>query len=195
MPPKPAAKTAAKPAAKAAAPKAAAKPAAKAAAPKAAAPTGNGAYVKGLGAADVDAVKAIFAVAGKITDVRLRRNKFALVHFENAAGVAAAISKFNGKDVKGAKLSVVAAKAGPKVDARLTSKVVFVTPIFAQATCRKQVRALFATCGKVAKLKTYRNNFAFVYFADAASAKKCLAEKNGATFNGRKITVKPSVRQ
>jgi hypothetical protein len=193
MPPKPAAKTAAKAAAKPAAKPAAAKPAA-AAPKKAAAPAGNGVYVKGLGDASVQDATAIFGAAGKVTDVRLRRNKYAIVHFDNAAAVKRAVDTFNNKDVKGNKPSVVAAKSGPKADKHVGSSVVFVSPLFRQGTSKKQVRELFAPCGKIAKVHTYRNNFAFIYFADAAAAQKAIKDKNGATFNGKKLLVKASVK-
>jgi RNA recognition motif-containing protein len=213
MPPKAAPKPAAKPAAKAAAP--AAKPAAKAAAAPAAKPAakqatqaapaakaapkaavqagaGNGVYVKGLGPADVDAVKAIFAAAGNVVDVRLRRNKFAIVFFDNAAAVKKAVDTFNNKEVKGHTLSVAAAKAGPKV--QKSTATVFIAPLFRQNTTRNQIRAIFEGCGKITKLRTYRTNFAYVTFENAAAAQKAIASKNGQTFRNKKLTVKQSTR-
>jgi len=202
---KPAAKAApaAKPAAKAAAGKAApaAKPAAKVAAPAPAAASkpaaaGNGVYVRGLGDASVEAVKAIFAPAGNVADVRLRRNKFAIVFFEATASVKKAIDAFNGKDVKGHEVSVVAAKSAPKARKNLASATtVFVSPLFRQNTTRAQIRGIFEGCGKITKLRTYRNNFAFVTFDSAANAAKAIKEKNGATFRAKKLLVKASIRK
>ena len=207
--PKPAAKKAAapaaKPAAKQAAPaKAAAKPAAKQAAPaKAAAKpaaskpvsSGNGVYVKGLGNADVDAVKALFANAGAISQVRLRRNKFALVFFESAASVKKAVDSFNNKTVQGQTITVSAAKTSPKADAHEGSKTVFASPLFRTNTTRNQMRAVFEGCGKITKLRTYRGNYAFVTFDTAAAAAKAVQSKNGQTFHNKKMLVKLSTRK
>eukprot|EP01098_Paradermamoeba_levis_P010298 TRINITY_DN4324_c0_g4_i1.p2 TRINITY_DN4324_c0_g4~~TRINITY_DN4324_c0_g4_i1.p2 ORF type:complete len:219 (+),score=50.09 TRINITY_DN4324_c0_g4_i1:89-745(+) len=211
--PKPAAKAAApaaKPAAKAAAPAAkpaakaaakaapAAKPAAKAAAPAPAvkAAAGNGVYVRGLGDAGVDAVKAIFAPAGNVADVRLRRNKFAIVFFEATASVKKAIDAFNGKDIKGHPVTVVSAKSAPKpAKSGANATTVFVSPLFRQNTTRAQIRGIFEGCGKITKLRTYRNNFAFVTFDSAANAAKAIKEKNGATFRNKKLLVKASIRK
>lgn len=208
--PKPAAKAApaAKPAAKAAAP--AAKPAAKAAAKAApaakvaakaapAAPVkataGNGVYVRGLGDAGVDAVKALFAPAGNVADVRLRRNKFAIVFFEAAGSVKKAIDSFHTKEIKGREVTVVAAKSAPKAASKVSATTVFVSPLFRQNTTRAQIRGIFEGCGKITKLRTYRNNFAFVTFDSAASATKAITSKHGSTFRNKKLLVKASVRK
>jgi len=189
----PAAKPAAKPAGKAAP---AAKPAAKAAAaaPAVKAAAGNGVYVRGLGDAGVDAVKAIFAPAGNVADVRLRRNKFAIVFFETTASVKKAIDSFNGKEVKGREVTVVSAKSAPKAR-RTTSATVFVSPLFRQNTTRAQIRGIFEGAGKIIKLRTYRSNYAFVTFDSAASAAKAIQAKNGATFRNKKLLVKASIRK
>ena len=193
--PKPAAKATkapAKPADKPAAAKPAAekKPAAKAPA----AGAGNGVYVKGLGDANVEAVTGIFAAAGDVSGVRLRRNKYALVWFANGASVKKAVDTFNNKELKGKTLSVAAAKSGPKADNKGASKVVFVAPIFRGNTTRDQAKALFAGCGKIAKLRTYRNNSAFVYFSSSAEAQKAVKDKDGQTFKNVKLRVKLSAR-
>ena len=197
--PKPAAKAtkAAAPAPKAAAPapKEAAKPAPapeKKAAPAASA--GNGVYVKNLGDAGVESVTAIFSAAGAVSGVRLRRNKYAIVFFQQAASVKKAIETFNGKDLKGQKLSVVAAKSGAKADKKADSKVVFVAPIFRGNTTKAQAKALFAGCGKITKMRTYHNNCAFVYFDSAAAAQKAVKDKDGQTFKNNKLRVKLSGR-
>lgn len=206
---KPAAKAQAKTVAKAAAPapKAAApKPAAPAAAPKpaaAAAPkvekkaavttsAANGVYVKNWGQGSVADATATFGAAGKVAKVQLRRGKYALVFFENAAAVKKAIDTFNGKEVNGTVVSVSAAKTAPKADAHEGSASVFVGPIFRESTTRKEIFELFAGL-KVKKLRVYRQNHAFVFFENAAAAAKAM-EKNGAEFHGKKLTVKPSVR-
>jgi hypothetical protein len=201
MPAKAAPKTVAKPAApKAAAKPAVAKPAAaapKAAAPKAAAPkaaVGNGIYVKGLGEADAATISALFeAKCGKVTNVQVRKGKYAQVFFDNAASVKKATETFNNKEVKGNLVTVSAAKSGPKAVAA-EAKTVFVSPIFAASTTRKQVFALFAGCGKVIRLRTYHNNSAFVYFESAAAAQKAIKDKNGTEYQNKKLLVKGSVR-
>lgn len=184
------AKKAAAPAPKAAT-KAAA-PAAKAAAPKVAAPTGNGIYVKNWGVENAAAAKAAFEVAGPITNVQIRRKKYALVFFENPAAAQKAITTFNGKEVCGTTVSVVSAKTTPKIAKK--TEVVCVRPIFRSNTTRKAVFDLFKSCGKVAKLRAYRNNTAFVYFTDAAAAQKAVETVNGQEFHQAKLTVKPSTR-
>lgn len=188
------AKKAASPAPKAASPKAAA-PAAKAAAPKvAAAPAGNGVYVKNWGVENAAAAKAAFEVAGPVTNVQIRRKKYALVFFENSAAAAKAVATFNNKEVCGTTVTVVAAKTTPKVNAHEGTQVVCVRPIFRSNTSRKAVMDLFKECGKVTKLRTYKNNSAFVYFADAAAAAKAVSTVNGKEFHQVKLAVKPSVR-
>jgi RNA recognition motif-containing protein len=219
MPPKASPKPAAKPAAKAAAPAAkAAAPAAKQApakqapakvaaaktaapAAKAAAPAakpavaGNGVYVKGLGQASVDAIKTIFQAAGTITNVRVRRNKYAIVFFETQASVKKAIDQFNGKEVQGKEVSVTSAKAAPKTTNTTDAVTVFVSPVFRQNATRNQVREVFKNCGKITKLRTYRTNHAFVTFDSAAAAQKAIKDVNGTTFRNKKLLVKASIRR
>jgi len=217
MPPKASPKPAAKPAAKAAAPAAKTAPASKQApakqAPAKTAPAkttpqpkpaatsaakpavaGNGVYVKGLGLASVDAIKTIFQSAGTITNVRVRRNKYAIVFFENQASVKKAIDQFNGKEVQGRELSVTSAKAAPK-STSAEPVTVFVSPIFRQNTKRNQVREVFKNCGKIVKLRTYRTNHAFVTFDSTAAALKAIKDINGTTFRNKKLLVKASVRR
>jgi RNA recognition motif-containing protein len=212
--PKPAVKPAAKPAAKAAAPapkqaapakqapakaapaKQAAAPQPKAAAAKpAAASSGNGIYVKGLGQASVDEVKALFAAAGNVTNVRLRRNKYAIIFFDNAAASKKAIDQFNNKDVKGHTVTVTSAKAAPTTSKTQDTVTVFVSPLFRQNTTRNQVREVFKNSGKITKLRTYRNNYAFVTFDSAASAAKAVKDVNGTVFRNKKLLVKPAIRR
>ncbi len=210
MPPKAAAAPAKAPAAKAAAkaapapkaaapaPKAAApaaKAAAPAAAPKKAAATSNsnGVYVKNWGQGSVADATATFSAAGKVANVQIRRGKYALVFFENAAGVKKAVDSFNGKEVNGTTVIVTAAKTAPKADKHENSSVVFVGPIFRENTTRKELFALFAG-SKIVKLRTYEHNFAYVYLDSAAAAQKVIKEKNGTTFHGKVLTVKASTR-
>mmetsp|Transcript_53654 Transcript_53654/g.61589 ORF Transcript_53654/g.61589 Transcript_53654/m.61589 type:complete len:240 (-) Transcript_53654:86-805(-) len=211
MPPKaaaPAAKPAAKAAAKAPAPKAAAPvkaaaPAAKTAAPAAAAPkvekkavaagSSNGVYVKNWGQGSVADATAAFAAAGKVTRAQIRRGKYALVFFENAASVKKAVDSFNGKEVCGATVNVAPAKTSPKADSHDATSVVFVGPIFRESTTRKQIFDLFAG-SKIVKLRTYRQNYAYLYFDSAAAAQKAIKEKNGTEFKGKTLTVKASTR-
>jgi RNA recognition motif-containing protein len=195
MPPKAAAKA---PAAKSA-PKAAAKPAEKkpeAAKPKASSATSasNGVHVKNWGKDGVDAAKTLFAGCGNVVDVKLRRGKYCLVWFDNSAAVKKAVDSFNGKELKGRQLSVAPAKSAPQADAHQNSTVVFAQPIFREATTRKQIFKLFSGAGKIAKLRTYRNNCAYVYFDSAAAAAKAIKDLNGTQFAGKPLTVKASTR-
>lgn len=205
MPPKAAAAPAKAPAAKVAAkaapaPKAAA-PAAKAAAPAAAAPkkaaaatsNSNGVYVKNWGQGSVADATAAFSAAGKVSHVQIRRGKYALVFFENSAAVKKAVDSFNGKEVNGTTVIVTAAKTAPKTDKHDASSVVFVGPIFRENTTRKQLFEFFAG-SKIVKLRRYEHNYAYVYLDSAATAQKVIKEKNGATFHGKVLTVKPSTR-
>lgn len=196
---KPAAKAAA-PAPKAAAPKAAA-PAPKAAAPapkpaekKPAAAATNGVYAKNWGHGSAEAAAKVFGAAGKVVSVRVRRGKFAQVWFDSAAAVKKAIDTFNGKEVDGKTLAVAAAKSAPKPKASEGSATIFVKPIFRESTTRKQVLEHFATAGKIVKLRTYRQNYAYIFFESAAAAQKALKEKNGSELKGKKLTVKASAR-
>jgi RNA recognition motif-containing protein len=211
MPPKAAAAPAKAPAAKAAAkaapapkaaapaPKAAA-PAAKAAAPaaapkKAAAATSNsnGVYVKNWGQGSIADATAAFSAAGKVSHVQIRRGKYALVFFENSAAVKKAVDSFNGKEVNGTTVIVTAAKTAPKTDKHDASSVIFVGPIFRENTTRKQLFEFFAG-SKIVKLRRYEHNYAYVYLDSAATAQKIIKEKNGATFHGKVLTIKPSTR-
>ena len=191
------AKAASAPAPKAAAPKAAApKPAEKKAeAPKAKAAVGNGVYVKNWGNDGSDVAKAVFGTAGKITSVAVRRGKYALVWFEKSAAATKAISSFNNKEINGNVVEVSAAKTQPKADQADGSSVVFVSPIFRESTTRKTILSAFATSGKILKLRTYRQNFAFVYFDSSAAAQKAIKDKNGSDFLGHKLEVKLSTRK
>ena len=186
------AKAAPAPAPKAAAPKPAEK---KADAPKAKAATGNGVYVKNWGQDGSDVAKAVFGTAGKITSVTVRRGKFALVWFENSAAATKAISSFNNKEINGNVVEVSAAKTQPKPDKTEGSSVVFVSPVFRESTTRKTILSAFATSGKILKLRTYRQNNAYIYFDSPAAAQKAIKDKNGAEFQGHKLEVKLSTRK
>ncbi|KAG5470473.1 hypothetical protein LSCM1_01717 [Leishmania martiniquensis] len=199
-PVKPTTKAAPKPGAKAPSPKAVApKPVAKAA-PKAAAPaaraasgTSNGVYVKNWGTGSVADATAVFAAAGKVSKVQLRRHRYALVFFETPAAVKKAIDLFNEKEVLGQTVLVVPAKTSPKPDAHENSACVFVSPIFRPSTTKEQVMDLFAGV-KVQRLRMYRQNYAYVYLDSPAAAKKFVEEKNGAEFRGHKLRVALSAR-
>jgi RNA recognition motif-containing protein len=201
MPPKAAAKPAAKAPAKAApAPKTAAKVAPKTAAPaptpaapkaKAPAAASNGIYVKNWGSGSVADAKATFQAAGAVSAARIRRNKYALVWFDSAAAVKKAVESFNGKELFGSTVTVTSAKAAPKPDKHENTSVVHVSPIFRQQTTRKEILAAFPGAKK---LRTYRNNYAYVYYESAAAAQKALKEKHGAEFKGHKLSVKMSTR-
>lgn len=190
--------------AKKATPKAAApaKAATKAAAPQAAAPkkaaapqgAGNGVYVSKWGTENAEAAKAAFSACGAITSVQIRRNKFALVFFETAAGAKKAIDSFNGKNVCGTTVTITPAKTSPKKDAHEGTSVVFVGPYFAESTPRKVLIDLFKGAGKIQKVRTYANHTAFVYYDNAASASKAVKDLNGKELNQKTLTVKPSVR-
>eukprot|EP01084_Bolivina_argentea_P250143 419020_1 len=186
------AKAAPKPAAKAAAPPA--KPVEKKAeAKKAPAGTSNGVYVKNWGGECVETAKTVFGAAGKVQSVQLRRNKYCIVFFDNAASAKKAVDTFNNKDIRGRTLQVVAAKTSPKADKHANSAVVFVAPIFRESTTRKQIFEFFGSCGKVLKLRTSRQNGAYISFDSSASANKAAA-KNGSEFMGKNLRVSLSTR-
>eukprot|EP00388_Colpodella_angusta_P039201 GDKK01046668.1.p2 GENE.GDKK01046668.1~~GDKK01046668.1.p2 ORF type:complete len:193 (-),score=79.05 GDKK01046668.1:61-639(-) len=155
---------------------------------------GNGVYVKNWGVEDAAAAKAAFEVAGPISTVQIRRRKYALVFFENSAAAKKAIDTFNGKEVAGTTVTVVPAKTTPKKNAHEGTSVVSVSPIFRSNTSRKAVLELFKNSGKVIKLRTYKNNSAYVYFDSSASAAKAVKDVNGKEFHQVTLSVKPSVR-
>lgn len=203
------AKNAPKPAAKAASPKAAAakapapKPAAKAAAPKAAAPkaaapraasgSSNGVYVKNWGTGSVADATNVFSAAGNVVKVQLRRHRYAIIFFDNAAAVKKAIDLFNDKEVLGQKVQVLPAKTSPKPDARENSTCVFVSPIFRASTTKKQIMELF-TGVKVLRVRAYRQNFVYAFLDSPAAAKKFVEEKNGKEFRGHTLRVALSAK-
>ncbi|RNF02083.1 RNA-binding protein, partial [Trypanosoma conorhini] len=61
----------------------------------------HGVYVKNWGQGSVDDAKAVFSGAGNVVGVRVRRRRYAIVFFENAAAVKKAIDLFNEKEVMG----------------------------------------------------------------------------------------------
>lgn len=190
----PAPKKAAEPAPKkAAAPAPAAQPAA---APKTQKVTGagNGVYVKHWPHDSCDVARSMFQGCGKVIAVRVRRGKFAIVWFDNAAAVKKAVDTFDNKTVKGNKLSVAPAKASPPAPITDAATSIFVSPIFRSTTSRKQLSEKFAAFGKVTKIRTYRHNFGFVYFDSNASAQKAVKEMNGKPIANRKVLVKLSRR-
>eukprot|EP00757_Euglenozoa_sp_SAG-D1_P011013 gene11013-3314_t len=209
-------KPAAKPVAKAA------KPAAKAApAKKATGGASNGIYIKNLDFPGIDnaAVKELFTSAGKIDAVKLRRNKYAIVWFNDAAGQKKALD-FNGKTLKGKKITVSAStKAKPAgvihgvtlynhdyvllliclphyAALNSTATTVFVNNLSKNAK-KTQVSELFKDAGKIVKIKTYKNKTAggcgFIYFESNAAAGKAL-KQTGSVFMSQKLDVKLSVR-
>ncbi|RNE98870.1 putative NRBD1, partial [Trypanosoma rangeli] len=135
----------------------------------------------------------IFSSAGNVVGVRVRRRRYAIVFFENVAAVKKAIDLFNEKEVMGSVVSVVPAKTTPKPDPHENSSVVFVSPIFRASTTKQQIRELFAGL-KVLRLRTYRNNYAYVYLDSPAAAQKVVKEKNGAEFRGKQLRVALSTR-
>lgn len=205
MPPKAAPKAAPKPAApakKAPAPSKAPEKKAPAAAekkpeapkPKAATPSCNGIHVKNWGKGSSEDASKLFANCGKVTDVRIRRNHYALVWFDNAAAVKKAVDTFNNKEIDGKALQVAPAKSTPVPPKINTSMTVFVKPIFRDNTTRAQLRELFGGCGKIIKITQLHLNKAFVYFDSVAAAQKAIKEKNGFVFRNKTLTVKPSIR-
>nr|CCC95921.1 unnamed protein product [Trypanosoma congolense IL3000] len=195
-------------ASKAAAPKPAAS---KAAAPKAAAPaptpkgaakgskgrpapgSRTGVYVKNWGTGSVADVKQIFGAAGKITSVQIRRRRYALVFFENAAAVKKAIDLFNEKEIMGSLVTVVPAKTAPKPDPHEGSSVVFLSPVFRESTKPEKVKELFGGM-KVLRIRMYRQNYAYVYLDSPEAALRAVKEKNGTLFCGKKLQVALSTR-
>lgn len=200
---KPAAKVAAAPKAAAPAPKAAA-PAPKAAAPKvAAAPkeakaraTGNqnGVYVKNWGTGSVQNATEVFAAAGKVVSVQVRRHRYAIIFFDAPAAVKKAIDLFHEKEVLGSVVTVVPAKTSPRADPHEGSSVVFVAPICRESVKPKEViQGLFAGY-KVMRLRIYKGQYAYVYLDSPAAALKIIKEKSGSEFHGKNLTIKLSTR-
>nr|AAB81433.1 RNA binding protein [Trypanosoma brucei] len=172
------------------APKAAAAKEAKA---RPAAGTHNGVYVKNWGQGSVTDATRIFSAAGKVVSAQIRRRRYAIIFFENAAAVRKAIDLFNEKEVLGAKVTVSPAKTSPKPDPHEGSSVVFLSPIFRMSTTNGQIRELF-TGMRVLRIRTYRQNYAYVYLDSAAAAQKFVKEKNGTEFRGKKLRVALSTR-
>ncbi|RNF10013.1 RNA binding protein-like protein [Trypanosoma conorhini] len=93
----------------------------------------------------------------------------------------------------GSVVTVVPAKTSPKPDPHENSSVVFVSPIFRASTTKQQIRELFAGL-KVLRLRTYRNNYAYVYLDSPVAAQKVVKEKNGVEFRGKQLRVALSTR-
>eukprot|EP01062_Namystynia_karyoxenos_P009546 TRINITY_DN1337_c0_g1_i2.p3 TRINITY_DN1337_c0_g1~~TRINITY_DN1337_c0_g1_i2.p3 ORF type:complete len:265 (+),score=141.50 TRINITY_DN1337_c0_g1_i2:99-797(+) len=203
MPAKKPAGKAAKPAAKAA------KPAAKQAAPAAKAPsapasTGKSVYIKNLAFPGLshETVKAAFKSCGNVSQVQLRRKKYCILHFNDAAAAGKA-KELNGKTVKGSKITVEAAKKGPEPARSEYCTSVFVGGLskMPRKDARAALKKQFTQCGNVVKIRTYSESsgmHAFVYFADNAAAKKAVTTMDRQSlskpFGKRPIQVAYSIR-
>ena len=200
----PKAATAAKPSGKAAPAPATGKkqvvpaPAAKAAAPAtAAAPTSKkdtaGVYIKGIGAGlDLEAIKKVFKAAGNIIAARRRGDKYAIVWFDSQGAAKKAIETFHNKPIQGNKVTVAAAKAAPPRDRAEYCKTLFLNNVNPSQT-RLQIREALKGYGEIVKIRQ-RGTFAFVYFNDVKSAVKARNEVNGKKFFGRFVEAKLSIR-
>eukprot|EP00992_Anisonema_acinus_P015438 TRINITY_DN9752_c0_g2_i1.p1 TRINITY_DN9752_c0_g2~~TRINITY_DN9752_c0_g2_i1.p1 ORF type:complete len:296 (+),score=69.80 TRINITY_DN9752_c0_g2_i1:70-957(+) len=179
-PAKPAAKVSAKSAAKAA-PKAAAPAPPKAAPPKPKpAPSkkaGIGVCVRGLDFEGLchETVKEAFPQSGKITEVRLRHGKYVLLFYSSADAAQKAL-EFNGKTVKGCKVTVESLKqATPTRPREEYCSTLFVGELPGGVT-KNQIRAHFSSAGKILKVRYYeKQHHGFVYFSNNAEAKKAMA--------------------
>jgi len=196
-------KAAAKPAAKAAQP--AAKPAAKAAPAKAApaakkATAANkgsdaGVYIKNLNGPDVttEQIKSLFGSCGKITEIRLRRNKYVLVFFDNQNAAKKAL-EFNGKQMKGNKISVELAKSKSHRKREEYATTAFIGHL-PGCTSKKHLSELCKPFGTIIRIRNYRaKRHAFVYFQDVAAANKAVQALNGKEYHQTKLSAKLSVR-
>lgn len=197
MPPK-ASKNAPKPANNKSSPTTKSAPPAKkpAAAPKAAPrPAGNhnGVYVKNWGTGSVAEATEVFQKAGKVLSAQIRRHRYAIVFFDNAAAVKKAIDLFNDKVVLGKKVTVQPARTSPKPNPKDTSSTVFVSPIFRSSASKAQIAELFNGY-KVLRLRSYRQNYVYAFLDSHASAEKFKAEKNGAEFRSHKLRVELSAK-
>jgi len=191
-------KAAAKPAAKAAQP--AAKPAVKAApAAKKATPSNKGSdagvYIKNLNGPDVttEQIKSLFGSCGKITEIRLRRNKYVLVFFDNQNAAKKAL-EFNGKQMKGSKISVELAKSKShrKREEYCTTAFIGHLP---GCTSKKHLTEICKPFGTIIRIRNYRaKRHAFVYFQDVAAANKAVQALNGKEYRQTKLSAKLSVR-
>jgi len=205
-------KTASKPAAKATAPaaKAAAAPKAgakggaaapaKAAPKQAAAPKqqrasdGSAIYIRGLNptlrAADV---YDFFGTYGTIKEVRVRTGRYTLVWFENPAAAKKA-QEVNGKNVRGAKVSVEAGRAASRPAKEDTATSVWLGKL-PGGTNKKQLIELVKGFGKIHKIRlSERKHQAFIYYEDNAVAKKAVAGLTGKKLRNAEIEARLSIR-
>eukprot|EP01059_Diplonema_ambulator_P024730 TRINITY_DN4104_c1_g1_i2.p1 TRINITY_DN4104_c1_g1~~TRINITY_DN4104_c1_g1_i2.p1 ORF type:complete len:227 (+),score=128.60 TRINITY_DN4104_c1_g1_i2:97-777(+) len=194
-------KNASKPAAKKAEPKKAEKTEAKPA--KAAAATdGKGVYVKNLNFPGIahDTIIAAFKPCGEVKDVVLRRRKYCIVYFKDAAGASKA-KELNGKVLKGQKVTVESAKKKLPQERSEFCTTVFVgdLPRMSRKQGKANLKKEFSSCGAISKVRTYQAGHGFVYFKDNASAKKAVTDMDnkplGKPFpENRPVKVRYSIR-
>ena len=139
-------------------------------------------YVKNLNfpGITVDTVKAAFKQCGEVNAVNLRRGKYCILYFKDAAG-ASKTKELNGKQFKGQQITVEAAKKRQQADRTGSAKTVYVGNLSRNKKSEDRLRLKneFSKCGSVKKVKTYKAGHAFVYFADNASATKAVTNYNG----------------
>eukprot|EP01060_Flectonema_neradi_P012911 TRINITY_DN196_c0_g1_i1.p1 TRINITY_DN196_c0_g1~~TRINITY_DN196_c0_g1_i1.p1 ORF type:complete len:219 (+),score=79.02 TRINITY_DN196_c0_g1_i1:68-724(+) len=160
-------------------------------------------YVKKLNfpGMNVETVTAAFKQCGEVKAVNLRRGKYCILYFKDAAGASKA-KDLNGKQFKGQLITVEAAKKKQAADRSETAKTVFVGNLSRNKKSEDRLRLgkVFGDCGTVKKVKTYKTGHAFVYYADHAAAAKAVAKYDNTILpekefpHKRTVTVKFSVR-
>lgn len=126
-----------------------------------------------------DTVKAAFKNLPKITEVRLRHQRFVMLFFASAEAAQKALL-LNGKTIKGNKISVEPLKkATPTRDRKTYCTTVYVGGIKGR-TVKKQLLRHFAAAGEIDKVKIYMRPkvHAFVYFKSVAAAGKAVSMAN-----------------
>eukprot|EP01064_Diplonema_japonicum_P030620 TRINITY_DN524_c0_g1_i2.p1 TRINITY_DN524_c0_g1~~TRINITY_DN524_c0_g1_i2.p1 ORF type:complete len:220 (+),score=96.52 TRINITY_DN524_c0_g1_i2:47-706(+) len=192
------------------APKKNAKPAAKKAEPKKAenkakapvAGDSKGVYVKNLNFSGIshDTIKAAFKPCGEVKNVVLRRRKYCIVYFKDAAGASKA-KELNGKMLKGQKVTIEASKKKLAQDRSEYCTSVFVgnLPRMSHKQGKANLKKEFASCGAISKVRTYQSGHGFVYFKDNASAKKAVTNMDHKALSkpfpeSRLVSVRYSIR-
>jgi len=154
-----------------------------------------GVYVKRLNfpGRDKDAIRSIFEpCGGKITDVRVRGQKYIIVWFDKEDAQKKAIA-MSGTTQRGCTIRVLKAKIQPKTGGTAGAKTAYVTNLPGGCTAG-QLSNHFKACGKLVKTRVYAGHYGFLYFRDhkaIAAAKKVAADT---PFFGNTLNVRASTR-
>jgi len=170
---------------------------AKAAAPKAAAPATakpenaiTGVMIRNLDFEGLshESVSQCFAHCGPVAEVRLRAGKYVLVFFEKRSQALKA-TEMNGKVVKGTKIAVKFAKHAEATKPRDGNMSTVFCGDMPGCTTEKQLRAHFASCGKIVRVRIYeRRHHGFVYFSNAAEASAAMKLADSPFSHGKDVS-------